>query len=115
MAIKDGARIAHILEAAQDLSGFLTGKSRADLSSDKLLRYAVIRAIEIIGEASSQISAQIKANHPQLPWREAVGMRNELIHAYITVDEEIVWTTATVDIPHFFEAIKGAGPDQLAD
>jgi uncharacterized protein with HEPN domain len=48
MAVKDGARIAHILEAAEDLSVFLSGKSRADLSSDKLLRYAVIRAIEIM-------------------------------------------------------------------
>jgi uncharacterized protein with HEPN domain len=115
MAVKDKARIAHILEAADDLTVFLNGKNRADLSSDKLLRYAVIRAIEIIGEASSQISAQIKADYPQLPWREAVGMRNELIHAYITVDEEIVWTTATVDIPQFVEAIKRAGLDSLAD
>ena len=115
MAIKDKARIAHILEASEDLSVFLSGKNRADLSSDKLLRYAVIRAIEIIGEASSQISAETKAKHPKLPWREAIGMRNELIHTYITVDEEIVWATATVDIPQFVEAIKRAGLDSLAD
>ncbi|WVN41982.1 HepT-like ribonuclease domain-containing protein [beta proteobacterium MWH-UniP1] len=115
MAIKDIARIGHILEAAEDLSKFLEGKDRASLSSDKMLRYAVIRAIEIIGEASSQISAQTKASYPGLPWREAIGMRNELIHAYITVDEEIVWTTATIDIPHFVSEIKRVGLDQLKD
>ena len=115
MAIKDRARIGHILEAAEDISKFLEGKDRTALSSDKMLRYAVVRAIEIIGEASSQISTQTKASHPELPWREAIGMRNELIHAYITVDEEIVWTTATVDIPNFVREIKRVGLDQLKD
>ena len=98
MEIKDIARIAHILEAAQDLKSFIQGKDRSSLDSEKMLLYAVIRAIEIIGEASSQVSNTTRSQYPELPWRDAVGMRNQLIHAYVAVDLDIVWKTATVAI-----------------
>ncbi|CAM8624020.1 COG2361 Uncharacterized conserved protein [Burkholderiales bacterium] len=115
MGIKDSARIAHILEAAQDLKNFLQGKERSSLDSEKVLLYAVVRAIEIIGEASSQISAETRSRFSELPWRDAIGMRNQLIHAYITVDVDIVWKTAVVAIPQFVEEIKRSGLDQLKD
>jgi uncharacterized protein with HEPN domain len=115
MEIKDSVRVAHILEAAQDIRHFLEGKDRAALDSDKMLLYAVIRAIEIIGEATSQISTQTRSHHPELPWRDAVGMRNQLIHAYINVDPDIVWKTATVAIPALVSEIKRAGLDRLED
>jgi uncharacterized protein with HEPN domain len=115
MEIKDSARIAHILEAAQDVKNFIQGKNRSSLDSEKMLLYAIVRAIEIIGEASSQISTETRSQYPELPWRDAVGMRNQLIHAYITVDSDIVWKTATVAIPQFIEEIKRLGLDQLKD
>ena len=115
MEIKDSARVAHILEAEQDIRNFLEGKDRAALDSDKMLLYAVIRAIEIIGAAASQISTETRSRYPGLPWRDAVGMRNQLIHAYINVDADIVWKTATVAIPAFVSRIKRAGLDQLKD
>ena len=115
MEIKDIARIAHILEAAQDLKSFIQGKDRSSLDSEKMLLYAVIRAIEIIGEASSQVSTTTISQYPELPWRDAVGMRNQLIHAYVTVDLDIVWKTATVAIPQFISEIKRLGLDQLKD
>lgn len=115
MEIKDGARIAHILEAAQDIKNFIQGKDRSSLDTEKMLLYAIVRAIEIIGEASSQISSETRSQYPALPWRDAIGMRNQLIHAYITVDLDIVWKTATVAIPQFIEEIKRLGLDQLKD
>ena len=115
MEVKDSARIAHILEAAQDIKNFIQGKDRSSLDTEKMLLYAIVRAIEIIGEASSQISSETRSQYPDLPWRDAIGMRNQLIHAYITVDSDIVWRTATVAIPQFIEEIKRLGLDQLAD
>lgn len=115
MEIKDSARVSHILEAAQDISEFLDGKDRASLNSDKMLFYAVIRAIEIIGEATSQISSETRSRYPGLPWKDAVGMRNQLIHAYLNVDPDIVWKTATAAIPEFVSEIRRLGLDQLKD
>ena len=113
MEIKDSARIAHILEAAQDVKNFIQEKDRSSLETEKMLLYAIVRAIEIIGEASSQISSETRSQYPDLPWRDAISMRNQLIHAYITVDLDIVWKTATVAIPQFIEEIKRAGLDRL--
>jgi len=115
MEIKDSTRIAHILEAAKDIASFLEGKDRLSLDSDKMLLYAIIRATEIIGEAASQISAQTKSLYPTLPWRDAIGMRNQLIHAYVNVDADIVWKTSTVAIPEFVSEIKRVGLAQLKD
>ena len=115
MEIKDSVRIAHILEAAQDIKNFIQGKDRSSLDNEKMLLYAIVRAIEIIGEASSQISSETRSQYPALPWGDAIGMRNQLIHAYITVDLDIVWKTATVAIPQFIEEIKRLGLDQFKD
>ena len=115
MEIRDSARIAHILEAARDIKNFIQGKDRSSLETEKMLLYAVVRAIEIIGEASSQVSSETRSQYPDLPWRDAIGMRNQLIHAYITVDLDIVWKTATVAIPHFAEEIQRLGLDHAKD
>ena len=115
MEVKDSARIAHILEAAQDVKNFIQGKDRSSLETEKMLLYAIVRAIEIIGEASSKISSETRSQYPDLPWRDAIGMRNQLIHAYINVDLDIVWKTATVAIPRFIEELKRLGLDQPKD
>ncbi len=60
-----------------------------------MLLLAVTRAIEIVGEAASQISPQLRRQRPGIPWTDIVGMRNRLIHAYFDVNRDILWTTAT--------------------
>ena len=61
--------------------------------------YAVIRAIEIMGEASKKIPKSVQKNYPSIPWREIAGMRDNLIHEYFGVDVKVVWKTALEDIP----------------
>ncbi len=112
MEIKDSARIQHILDAAEDIRTFLHGHNETSLSSNKMLFYAISRAIEIIGEASSRVSEETRALHPSLPWREAIGMRNILIHAYVEVNKEIIWKTATIEIPRLVTEMKRLGLDQ---
>jgi uncharacterized protein with HEPN domain len=74
------------------------GRSREDLDRDRMLLFAVVHAIEILGEAANKISAETRAAAP-LPWAAIVSMRNRLIHGYFDIDTAIVWKTATVEIP----------------
>lgn len=64
-----------------------------------MLLFALVRAIEVIGEAASRVSDDTKAAHADVPWKAIIGMRNRLIHAYFDIDTETVWNTATAEIP----------------
>jgi uncharacterized protein with HEPN domain len=87
----DAIRLRHMLDAARSAQEFATGRSRGDLATDKMLTFAVVRAIEILGEAASRISAETRLAEPSIPWAEIVAMRNRLIHAYFDVDLDILW------------------------
>lgn len=95
----DVTRIRHMIEAADAAARFLTGKSRDDLDSDEVLLFALVRAIEIIGEAVSRITPETQAIAPSVPWPAIVAMRNRLIHAYFDIDRDIVWKTAVEEVP----------------
>ena len=82
MSNRDHIRFQHMLDAAQAAVGHLSNRKREDLDQDRLLLNGVIRELEILGEAASQISDETKEHHATLPWREMIGMRNRLIHAY---------------------------------
>lgn len=88
-----------MIEAAQAVSRFVTGPSRNDLGSDSMLLFALVRAVEVFGEAAAKISASAKSSSPELPWPQIVATRNRLIHAYFDIDCDILWKTATEEIP----------------
>jgi uncharacterized protein with HEPN domain len=95
----DAIRIRHIVEAAQMAQGFVEGRRRADLDTDTMLLFAVVQVIQIIGEAASRVSPERRAATPSVPWAGIIGMRNRLVHVYDEIDHEVVWQTATVEIP----------------
>ena len=95
----DAIRLRHMPDAARSAQEFAAGRSRGDLETDKMLLFAVVRAIEIVGEAASRISAETRSATPSIPWPEIVAMRNRLIHAYFDVDLDILWKTVTIEIP----------------
>lgn len=88
-----------MLEAAENTQRFISAKSRADLDTDPMLLFALVRAIEIVGEAASRVSAEQRTASPTVPWTAIVAMRNRLIHAYFDIDRDIVWRTVTEEIP----------------
>ena len=95
----DNVYLEHILLAIEKIEEYLHGKSRADFLSDSMLSDAVIRQIEIIGEASKLVSSKTKKKSQELPWKDIAGMRDKLIHAYFGVDNDSVWKTVKEDVP----------------
>lgn len=95
----DEARLRHMLDAANDAVAFVRGRSRQDLDQDRQLVLALVKSIEIIGEAAARISESVKDDHPEIPWPSVVAMRNRLIHAYFDVDATLVWDTVSDDLP----------------
>lgn len=98
MEKKDLNRLSHMLDAAKAIQKHIKGKKQSDLDKNRLFLGGVIRELLLIGEAANAISLQTKAQVP-LPWKEVIGMRNQLIHAYFEINHKIVWITVTEDIP----------------
>jgi uncharacterized protein with HEPN domain len=96
---KDELFVGHILEAITNVEAFLNGITREKFLTDKLIQSAVIRQIEVIGEATKSLSIELREQEKDIPWQDITGMRDMLIHEYFGVDLEEVWKTATEDIP----------------
>lgn len=105
MKIDDGVRLRHMLEAAREAMSFTEGRSRHDLDDNRMLFHALVRNMEIIGEAASQVSREFRDARSGLPWADVVGMRNRLIHAYFDVDPDVIWDTVTQDLPLLVAAL----------
>ena len=88
-----------ILSAAEKAIEFINGMSPSDLESDEKTEYAVIKALEIVGEAARRVPDSFRDSHPQIPWREMSGMRDKLVHDYFGVNLEVVWKTIHEDLP----------------
>ena len=88
-----------MLDSTQAILLFTKGKRRASLNKNRLLLSGVLRELEVIGEAANNISEKTKKQFPHLPWKELVGMRNRLIHAYFDVDHDIIWETVREYVP----------------
>jgi uncharacterized protein with HEPN domain len=99
MRDEDRVRVLHMIEAGETVEQFLAGRSRDDLARDRMLLFAVVQALQILGEAASKISSEARAATPEVPWSVIISMRNRLIHGYSDIDPEVVWTTAAADVP----------------
>lgn len=95
-----------MLEAAQKAVEFSEGRSQNDLQEDEQLALALIRLLEIIGEAAKAISPEIRKQYSDIPWRQMAGTRDRLIHAYFAVDLDIVWIIVTRDLPSLIAKLQ---------
>lgn len=96
---RDPGRIEDILEAAKNVAEFIESVNFQQFLNDKLRYFAVLKNVEIIGEAAYMLSPEYKENHPEIPWNSIIRMRHVLVHGYAEVLPEILWTTATSDVP----------------
>ena len=95
----DSVYLKHIRDAIAKTQAYVKGVSKSAFLSNSLIQDAVIRQIEIIGEAAKRVSEKTQSENVQVPWQDIAGMRNKLIHDYFGVDIEKVWLTVKKDIP----------------
>ncbi len=109
MTQHDDARLKHMREAAQKAIEFSRGRSRADLETDEILRLALTKLVEIVGEAAKHTGEEARARHPKAPWEEAARMRDRLVHHYFDINLDVLWSTVAEDLPALLESL-GAPP-----
>lgn len=102
---KDKIRIQHILDAIYQIEDYMQNITFETFSSNKMLVDAVVRQLEIIGEASNHLSSEIKIAYTNIEWKQIVGLRNILIHEYFSVDVPLVWSVLQYDLPNFKNTI----------
>ena len=97
--LSDGVRLQHILEAIIEVNKYLKNCTLEQFISNSEKRFATIKQLEIIGEASNAITRELKSKHPDVPWKSIVGFRNISIHEYFGVSLELAWQIASKDLP----------------
>jgi uncharacterized protein with HEPN domain len=102
----DSAYIEHIINCILKIKTFTANVSKDEFSENELIQDAVIRNIEIIGEASKKISENTKQSYYEVPWKEMAKMRDKLIHDYMGVDIDVIWQTIETDIPELLELMQ---------
>ena len=95
----DKIRFQHMQDAIEEAMSFVKNRSRESLDKDRMLVLALMKDIEIVGEAASRISKEVRLATPEIPWANIIGMRNRLTHAYFDIDLDILWQTVSHDLP----------------
>jgi uncharacterized protein with HEPN domain len=98
-ALDDLSRLKHILDACREALTFVKGQSKEDLQNNRMLALALVKELEIIGEAANSISMDCQLRYPMIPWKDMIGMRNRLVHAYFGINYDVVWQTVWENLP----------------
>jgi uncharacterized protein with HEPN domain len=106
-----GDYIADILTAAREVAEFTEGMDYEAFRADKKTVNAVIRSLEVMGEAAKRIPEDVRAQYPDIPWKRIAGMRDKLIHEYAGVDLEVVWTVLNEELPPMKVHVENAARD----
>lgn len=102
---RDPGRIQDMIEAADYVISFVDGLTYEQFLADKIRFFAVMKNVEIIGEAANMLTEEFKAAHSEIPWRQVIKMRHVLVHGYSNILPEILWETAKQDIPQLKEQL----------
>lgn len=98
-AVRDKGRIEHIIQAIDNVVMFVEGVSFDDFSKDKMMFFAVVKNIEIIGEAANKLTKELRNQHSEVEWDVIVGMRHVLVHDYYNINPAMAWNTAIINLP----------------
>ena len=111
----DTALLWDMLDAARAVQEFISGRTIHDYRNDRMLRSAVERLIEIIGEAASRLTEEFREAHPDIPWKRIVGQRNVLAHGYAELEHDLVWNVATRNLVELIDALGPLVPEPPLD
>ncbi|MDR3308738.1 MAG: DUF86 domain-containing protein [Tannerella sp.] len=104
--VRDKNRLEHILDAINKAIEFIKNDDFEEFKRSALLRFAVVKATEIIGEASYSLTNEFRDNHPEIEWRKIINMRHILVHGYYKIDDKIVWDTVKLIFPELRTQIQ---------
>ena len=107
---RDDAYLLDMLLAARKICDFTQGVSRERFQQDELMQHAIMRLIQIIGEAARKVSQELRQAHPEIPWRQVIGMRHRLVHEYFHIIPDKVWEVVERDIPALIPLIEPLVP-----
>jgi len=102
-----------MLDAAREAIAFTQGHTDNDLSDDRMLVLALVKDVEIIGEAAYQVSQPTRNQLPDIPWDDIIGMRHRLVHAYFDINLDILWRTVQDDLSPLIAALEHAAPGDV--
>lgn len=108
---RDMARLWDMLDSARAVVQFTQGRRFEDLLGDRMLRSAVERGLEIVGEAARRVSTETHQAHPGIPWRSIIGLRNVLAHEYDEIRYEILWKLCRDELPLLIRQLEATGAD----
>jgi uncharacterized protein with HEPN domain len=111
---RDAALLLDMLLAARDACDFVTNVDETAFLTSRLHQNAVIRSLEVIGEAAGKVQPATRARHPEIPWHEIIGMRHRLVHGYSEVDLSIVWSVVTSRLAPLIGALEPLIPSEDA-
>lgn len=95
----------HIVSAIDRVLRYVNGKRYEDLVADDMMYYAVVKNIEIIGEAANMLTHDFISAHTETPWKMVRGMRNYIVHEYFQIDDEVIWDVVTNNLPELREQV----------
>jgi uncharacterized protein with HEPN domain len=98
--------INDLIEACEDILSFTKGLSYSDFVGDKRTVNAVIRSLEVIGEATKNLPISFRNKYPNIPWKQMAGMRDKLIHEYFGIDKQMIWQAIEKHIPYILPLLK---------
>jgi uncharacterized protein with HEPN domain len=103
---EDIVRLQHMLDAARKATELTEKCQCSDMDKDETLALAVVRLLEILGEAAKNVSKEYRRNYPAIPWSQIAGTRDRLIHGYFDVDIDIVWKIISTDLPPLISQLE---------
>jgi len=103
---ESSVRLRHMLDHAREAVAMAAGKTPKDLQNDRMLNLALVRLLEVVGEAASRTPTEERAQYNEIPWGSIVGLRNRLIHGYDSVDFEILWQIINHDLPPLIKILE---------
>ena len=98
--------LLHMLDHAREALELVADRTPEEFKGDRVLNLALVRLVEVVGEAASRVPDQVRTRHSDIPWRQIVGMRNRLTHGYDAVDLDILWEVITTDLPPLVERLQ---------
>ena len=108
----DAVYLGQMLDMAEKARALIKGKQRTDFDQDETLKLALAHLIQTIGEAARRISLESQQLHAQIPWKAIVSMRHKVVHDYMDLNEDVVWDTATMDLPQLITQLEKIVPGE---